>query len=224
MRTRWTIFHKIILSINTNLQAKHMVSLQNLPGSLDTTDLPSWVIAKLGFAVLSWEIQCLSSALYLSESNWDLPAPEECLCQWDMGCFGSEHFAVCPGGFSVYVEKPWHFEWGKINANHRITKSLKLAGTIGGLWSKPLTKQGSSGLLRALYSQGIKTSKNGDGGICWHPPAALLYCPLGFFCLVLVISRLMLHVSIYDHFLSLGNLLLVQGLLLGAPEAIPSPG
>lgn len=99
-------FHKIILSINTNLQAKHMVSLQNLPGSLDTTDLPGWVIAKLGFAVLSWEIQCLSSALYLSESNWDLPAPEERLCQWDMGCFGSEHFAVCPGGFSVYVEKP----------------------------------------------------------------------------------------------------------------------
>lgn len=52
-----------------------MMSLQNQLSSLDTTDLPSWVIAKLGFAVLSWEIQCLSSALHLSEPNWDLPAP-----------------------------------------------------------------------------------------------------------------------------------------------------
>lgn len=46
-----------------------MVSLQNQGGSLDTTDLPSWVIAKLGFAVLSWEIQCLSSALCLNQTG-----------------------------------------------------------------------------------------------------------------------------------------------------------
>lgn len=173
-------------------------------------------------------MQYLSSALLLSDVTGIFHLMEECLCHWDAGYVGPAQLLVCRGGFSLYVEKTQQFEMcgghtDKFKSyTYRITESLRLAGTAGGLWSKPLKRQAQlwtlTGLLRASYKQGIKTSKDEDDATSLQPICIvwlsswitlLLLCPAECYRFQFL--------TIFSHFW-------VQGLLLGAPKDMLSPG
>ena len=132
-------------------------------------------------------MQYLSSALFLSDLNWDLPPPGRVplprgyrvFWVWTSLSLSWKVFTLCRENTTFWM--------GEINANHRITESLRLAGTTGGLWSEPLAKQeqlwAQTGLLRAAYNQGIKTSKDGYDATSLHPSCVVwLYSWVIFWC------------------------------------------